>query len=669
MIEKRWVDRLYKYIEIDDETLKFINHPPIQKKFSRLSEISQLGLASRIFPSATHKKLDHNLGVYFLGDYLTKEASKSSDAIEDLSFKMAALIHGIGHFPFSLATEVALQKAAFLNSGVREFIDRKIQPVMDRILKNIDPKERKIFTKQVFEDRGRMNHFYRFFTSSLLLENERELRQIFKNVSGFNLDEILKYLCFPKHIGFKLLEHIDRLDYILRDMFHLGFISVDLNLSLYFANLKVKHDGEINFPSEWDVLNRFESYAVKKIYNEKLVKAAEALYQKIFTKAIFDSEIALSDLLEWGDIDLELRIKKYEDEKKHKYKLFEHINGIKGKSQELIAYDFSRHGEKITSKNSLLVEGRTKSIGASLRRDIDRAIETGIFKGSYPDSFDAVSGLHVNLVCLAKTEIQYFLIEIARYEKKYKISDKNQVARCIWGDHFAKIDFDRYKPVGACLYRKIQQEKRISPIQILSKFVLASPEYLPKGMNPTELSQMLITFFKLLERMGQNEYGELISNLITDRLFFDWFLTKPETALCDKKVLSSLGLSSQKELLSLVKPLCTKRIKRTKDFQGRALEYYIYLKKVCESEKRKDEIIKWVFPSTSTDRGEIDVWSLYIFESKKPLIELIECSNITSETEKLDAAKTLKQQRAILEERFHKKVEIRIFFNDTEISA
>ena len=143
MIEKFWVDHLYKYIEIDDETLKFINHPPIQKAFLRLSKISQLGLTSKIFPSATHTKLDHNLGVYFLADYLLNKSSLSSDVIKSFSFKIASLIHGIGHFPFSLPTEIALQKAAFFNKNVEDFINSKIEPTVNRILKRSNPKEKK----------------------------------------------------------------------------------------------------------------------------------------------------------------------------------------------------------------------------------------------------------------------------------------------------------------------------------------------------------------------------------------------------------------------------------------------------------------------------------------------------------------------------------------------
>lgn len=87
MVKENWVDHLYKYIEIDPETLKFINSDPIRDKISRLSGLSQLGLISEIFPSAIHTKLEHNLGVYFLAKYLLDCARYSKDAIKPLSLQ------------------------------------------------------------------------------------------------------------------------------------------------------------------------------------------------------------------------------------------------------------------------------------------------------------------------------------------------------------------------------------------------------------------------------------------------------------------------------------------------------------------------------------------------------------------------------------------------------
>jgi HD superfamily phosphohydrolase len=61
MIEKKWIDSIYKYIAISDDVLNLTNCSQIMKLLTRLSEISQIGLAHKIFPSATHTKFQHNL--------------------------------------------------------------------------------------------------------------------------------------------------------------------------------------------------------------------------------------------------------------------------------------------------------------------------------------------------------------------------------------------------------------------------------------------------------------------------------------------------------------------------------------------------------------------------------------------------------------------------------
>ena len=244
MIRANWVDHLYKYIEIDRNTLAFINSPSLRDKVSRLSGLSQFGLIPKVFPSAVHTKLEHNLGVYFLANYLLDCGCCHKATISPLSFKIAAIIHGIGHFPFSLPTELAVQKISLLNDPVRDFANQRIEPVIERVTRNVDKRTRDRFRKQTNKERRRINHFYRFFTASFLLENKEVLwKDLGNKRSEFNFDDLLKYLCYPENVGFRLLSHIDKLDYVLRDMFHLGLIKIDLNLNPYFGNLKILNNG------------------------------------------------------------------------------------------------------------------------------------------------------------------------------------------------------------------------------------------------------------------------------------------------------------------------------------------------------------------------------------------------------------------------------------------
>lgn len=92
-----------------------INEPVIQeliasKEFQRLRWISQLGGAQVAFPSATHTRFTHSLGVYHLLNRVFDEVpgAQAISEKEKLVVKIAGLLHDIGHGPFSHTFEKVL---------------------------------------------------------------------------------------------------------------------------------------------------------------------------------------------------------------------------------------------------------------------------------------------------------------------------------------------------------------------------------------------------------------------------------------------------------------------------------------------------------------------------------------------------------------------------------
>jgi HD superfamily phosphohydrolase len=74
--------------------------------FMRLHRIMQLGPASRVYPGATHTRASHSIGVYHLARrLLTHLAEEGADrwlSPEGVkSFLCAALLHDLGHFPYT----------------------------------------------------------------------------------------------------------------------------------------------------------------------------------------------------------------------------------------------------------------------------------------------------------------------------------------------------------------------------------------------------------------------------------------------------------------------------------------------------------------------------------------------------------------------------------------
>jgi HD superfamily phosphohydrolase len=80
--------------------------------FQRLRFVRQLGHAFLVYPGATHTRFEHALGAYHLArralDLLVDvDGRKAVAPGEALRVRLAALLHDIGHYPFSHALEEA----------------------------------------------------------------------------------------------------------------------------------------------------------------------------------------------------------------------------------------------------------------------------------------------------------------------------------------------------------------------------------------------------------------------------------------------------------------------------------------------------------------------------------------------------------------------------------
>jgi uncharacterized protein len=95
-------DPLWGHIYLSPAMLQLVNTP----EFQQLSRIKQLGPTFMVYPGATHTRLNHSLGVFHLArrilarivyhpqsPRLTLEGTKS--------FLAAALLHDVGHFPYT----------------------------------------------------------------------------------------------------------------------------------------------------------------------------------------------------------------------------------------------------------------------------------------------------------------------------------------------------------------------------------------------------------------------------------------------------------------------------------------------------------------------------------------------------------------------------------------
>ena len=107
-------DPLYDLIEFDDTPLERTLWSVVQcPAFQRLRRIKQLGFSDYVYPGATHTRFAHSLGVFHTAKKLLGRIKGIKDILGSRDFDTykadealaAALLHDIGHGPFSHAFE------------------------------------------------------------------------------------------------------------------------------------------------------------------------------------------------------------------------------------------------------------------------------------------------------------------------------------------------------------------------------------------------------------------------------------------------------------------------------------------------------------------------------------------------------------------------------------
>jgi len=104
-------DPVHGYVYITEMEKEIIDSFPVQ----RLHRLRQLAGAEFVYPGANHTRFEHSVGVMYLAGRLIENSNLSEYLSKDeaQSIRMAALLHDVGHGPFSHVFEHVLTK--FLN--------------------------------------------------------------------------------------------------------------------------------------------------------------------------------------------------------------------------------------------------------------------------------------------------------------------------------------------------------------------------------------------------------------------------------------------------------------------------------------------------------------------------------------------------------------------------
>ena len=236
------------------------------REFQRLGRIKQLATADRSFPHATHTRLSHSLGTWhvmkkildhFKAQYSILDLPLFDEEERDAAL-LAALLHDIGHGPYSHAFEVV--------SGVRH------EDISLQIIKNSNTEVNKVI-KSRFGERvyGCLCELLEDSTGEH--ENNR-IYQIYRSLVSSQLDA-------------------DRIDYLMRDNASCGMSYGHIDIQQLISSMQFlpsysddeeKTEYKLCFDDRYfSAIDQFV-YARYQMYKNVYHDPQKLLYEKIFEK-------------------------------------------------------------------------------------------------------------------------------------------------------------------------------------------------------------------------------------------------------------------------------------------------------------------------------------------------------------------------------------------------
>lgn len=224
-------DPVHGSIHILDEEIAIIQHD----FFQRLRNIKQLGFSEYVFPGATHTRFIHSIGVMNIGDKAFDKLFKDKANHKDFArlketFKLACLLHDIGHAPLSHSTESVMPSLKELKIPNR-FLSEKDQN-SDRQATHED------YTIKAIAD----SSFAESFTD---VENSFGVERKFiadlirgdtDDATYFTIDGVDYFGILHQLVSSEL--DCDRMDYLLRDSYFCGVSYGSYDLDWLLDNLE-----------------------------------------------------------------------------------------------------------------------------------------------------------------------------------------------------------------------------------------------------------------------------------------------------------------------------------------------------------------------------------------------------------------------------------------------
>ncbi len=247
-------DPIHGHLKLEDWQIAIIDTP----EFQRLRRISQIGFANLVYPGANHTRFEHSLGTMHIARTLVERMEADND--EKREIVASALLHDIGHAPFSHCSEVILSR--YLKIAHED---------VERILR-----------------RGR-------------------IKEVLKGL-GFKISRIIRHIKGQSECNVVSGDiDADRMDYLVRDSHYTGVaygvfdISRLLNKISFEGKRMVIESGGLK-AAESLLISRYMMYPT--VYFHHVCRIARKMFEKAVEFCIEEGSLKPADLLRMDDYDI-----------------------------------------------------------------------------------------------------------------------------------------------------------------------------------------------------------------------------------------------------------------------------------------------------------------------------------------------------------------------------
>lgn len=252
MGERIYRDSVHNIIRVDtaDRVGALIARLVDTREFQRLRRIRQLGLGHFAYQAAEHSRFTHSLGAYHLATRILDRLSSKYDIDEQdkTTVRVAALVHDIGHGPFSHVVESIL------------------------------------------------DFHHEAFSIEAVLSDETEIGQTlnaFSSDLGQRVADIIAGQFQPSALAQLVSSQldVDRMDYLLRDSLMTGVKYGIYDLEWIIKSLEIDEQNDrlfVSAPGIYAVEDYLQAryYMYRQVYFHRTLRSAEAVLHSLLRRAL-----------------------------------------------------------------------------------------------------------------------------------------------------------------------------------------------------------------------------------------------------------------------------------------------------------------------------------------------------------------------------------------------